>query len=197
MLKNYNIYLLVLKSYSKKTIKIYHNTADSFLYFLKMQNYHNVNQITKNTLYNFISHTRNNATLGTRTTNLLISSLNNFTKFLCEKYNCCKSQKLKHLKFMSKLPNIIDESEMLELLKVKNPIYDKQATWIQYRNYALVVLIYSSGLRISEATNMLLGDIVESGWVRVECGKGGKTRIVPINIHVLTQKYIWFFCPLL
>lgn len=185
LLKNYSIYLVVLKAYSKSTREIYYDAADSFLFFLNKKKYCNINQVTKKTFLEFISYVRNNTNIGNRTTNLLISSLNNFAKFLCEKYKYCGLQKLNHLRFMSKIPNIIDESEMLRLLKIKNPIHDKKATWLQYRNYALAVFIYSSGLRISEAMNILLGDFIGDGWVRVECGKGKKTRVAPVNIHVL------------
>ena len=52
---------------------------------------------------------------------------------------------------------------------------------VQARNAALIELIYSSGLRISEALQLNLGDINnDSGTVKVS-GKGRKERIVPIG----------------
>lgn len=51
--------------------------------------------------------------------------------------------------------------------------------WIGARDWALLLLLYGAGLRISEAT-ALMGDVLPLGEVLRVTGKGGKTRIVPL-----------------
>ncbi|MFA6195237.1 MAG: tyrosine-type recombinase/integrase [Sulfurimonas sp.] len=186
LLRKYHTYLLVIKNYAKNTISLYYNTADGFMYFLKLNNYYHIKQIDKNTFSRYLTYVKLNSKISNQTTNMLISSLNNLAEFLCLTYNACELQKLKQLKFISKIPNIIDQEDMLLLLKMKNPDYDKLSTWVSYRNYAICILLYSTGMRISEAMNVLLSDIAnDQQWIRIENAKNNKTRVVPINIHVL------------
>lgn len=53
------------------------------------------------------------------------------------------------------------------------------------RDKAILELLYSSGLRVSELTGLNVGSIdLESGLVKV-LGKGGKERIVPLGSHAV------------
>jgi site-specific recombinase XerD len=186
LLEKYHIYLLIIKSYAKNTIKLYYKTADDFVYFLKLNNYNFITEIDRNTFYEFLTKVKLKSKISNQTVNMLISSLNNFAKFLCKEYSFCKISKLKKQKFSSKIPDIIDEDEMLLMLKMKNPHYDKTSTWVRYRNYAICILLYSTGMRISEAMNVLLADIEDDQqWIRIANAKNNKARVVPINIHVL------------
>jgi site-specific recombinase XerD len=50
-----------------------------------------------------------------------------------------------------------------------------------WRDLALVELLYDAGLRAGEACAMHIQDAdLRSGWVRVEQGKGGRDRVVPL-----------------
>lgn len=54
------------------------------------------------------------------------------------------------------------------------------------RDRAILELLYSCGLRVSELTSLNIGEIdLSSGMVRV-MGKGGKERIVPVGLQALT-----------
>ncbi|SHJ64823.1 integrase/recombinase XerC [Desulfofundulus thermosubterraneus DSM 16057] len=53
------------------------------------------------------------------------------------------------------------------------------------RDRALLAVLLHTGLRISEAVSLHVGDVVireRSGWVTVREGKGGKRREVPLNV---------------
>lgn len=54
------------------------------------------------------------------------------------------------------------------------------------RDLAVMELLYSSGLRVSEACNLAVRDVSETQ-VRIESGKGGKTRTVPITSQANRQ----------
>ena len=62
------------------------------------------------------------------------------------------------------------------------------------RDCAIVELLYSSGLRVSELAALTLQDIdLEANLLRVACGKGQKTRIVPFGstARVALERYLY------
>ena len=78
-----------------------------------------------------------------------------------------------------KLPQVLDAGEMAALVEV--PGDDAEAV----RDRALLELLYSSGLRVSELCGARWRDIdADGGFVRVT-GKGSKTRIVPVGSKAL------------
>ena len=55
-------------------------------------------------------------------------------------------------------------------------------TPIHLRDRAMLELFYSSGIRRQELVDLALADVdTESGVLRIECGKGGKGRVVPLG----------------
>jgi len=185
ILKDYYLYLVVLKAYTKNTTEIYFSTADGFIHFIFKSNVKHLNDLENYHYGQYILYVRKISTISFRTTNITISALNNFKNFLCKKHSICNTKKLKQLKFQSFLPNIMESDELLNLFKRKNP--DKNSTsldWLKYRNYALAIFLYSTGMRINEAMSFTLADI-DGDWVRVENGKNKKTRVIPINTTML------------
>jgi integrase/recombinase XerC len=78
-----------------------------------------------------------------------------------------------------KLPQVLDADEMAALVEV--PGDDAEAV----RDRALLELLYSSGLRVSELCGVRWRDLDgDGGFVRVT-GKGSKTRIVPVGSKAL------------
>ena len=51
--------------------------------------------------------------------------------------------------------------------------------WAKQRDFALLMMLYGSGLRISEALNLTRRDVPLGDWLRIT-GKGGKIREVPV-----------------
>jgi integrase/recombinase XerC len=79
-----------------------------------------------------------------------------------------------------KLPQVLDVDEVAALLDF--PAGDPEAV----RDRALLELLYSSGLRVSELTNVRWRDLdLGEGLIRV-VGKGSKTRIVPVGAKAIT-----------
>lgn len=75
-----------------------------------------------------------------------------------------------------KLPEFLSESEIENILSV----FDGSRFNI-LRTFVIIDLLYSSGIRISELTDLVLESInLDELWIRVT-GKGGKQRYVPIN----------------
>lgn len=89
-------------------------------------------------------------------------------------------------KCASRLPKSINSLEMDRLLEVHaSALSDLEEGSNDFantvRNQALLELIYAAGLRISEASGLLMGNVdLSSGQVKV-LGKGKKERIIPIH----------------
>ena len=75
----------------------------------------------------------------------------------------------------SYLPNVLSPEDVEQLLNFKPKNIQ------EIRDMAIVELIYSSGLRVSEAVNVDLDDFEESGNFLRVLGKGSKTRLVPVG----------------
>jgi len=63
-----------------------------------------------------------------------------------------------------------------------------------HRNRAIIEVLFSCGLRVSELVNLKLSELyVEEQYVRV-MGKGSKERLVPISPVALDELKDWFSC---
>lgn len=85
-----------------------------------------------------------------------------------------------------RIPRIIGIDEVSELLRKPS------GKELSLRDRAILEIIYSSGLRVSEAVNIKVQDInFDAGFITVK-GKGSKERVVPTNAATLAtiKKYI-------
>ena len=136
-----------------------------------------VNQITRLFLRDFLRHLsendRNNRTLARKAT-----TMKNFFQF-CEKNEYLSKNPASNLhipKFEKKLPKCFSEKEMEELLNIPD-----LSSKFGIRNRAILELIYSSGLRISEIADCKRGQIdLQEKLIKI-IGKGNKERIVPVS----------------
>ncbi|MDW7551096.1 tyrosine recombinase XerC [Pseudoalteromonas sp. McH1-7] len=123
-----------------------------------------------------------------RTINLKLSCIRSLYKFLKLKSQSKQAvvnpaQGIRGPKFQKPLPKNLDVDQMGQLLEI--PSDDALAV----RDKAMMELMYSSGLRLSELVGANLLD-VKDGEIRV-LGKGGKTRIVPVGGKALNALDDW------
>lgn len=65
--------------------------------------------------------------------------------------------------------------------------------WEGHRNRAIIEVLFSCGLRVSELVNLRLSDVyAEEQYLRV-MGKGAKERLVPISGKALRELTMWFY----
>jgi integrase/recombinase XerC len=77
---------------------------------------------------------------------------------------------------LPKAPNENQATATLEGLRD-----NEKEGWIAARDHAIALLLYGSGLRISEALGLTVADVKQTqGSIRVR-GKGNKERIIPFN----------------
>ena len=65
--------------------------------------------------------------------------------------------------------------------------------WEGHRNRAIIEVLFSCGLRVSELVNLKLSDLyIDEEYVRV-MGKGSKERLVPISRRAIDELQNWFY----
>jgi integrase/recombinase XerC len=90
------------------------------------------------------------------------------------------SRGIKRLKEQKNAPRWLDRKEVGALFRAVQ-------SYGNSKERALMILLYHTGLRVSEAVSLKVADVVireRSGFVCVRCGKGGKYREVPLNVTV-------------
>lgn len=182
--EEFNQYLLLEKKYSSNTADSYMEDMETFIKYFKEKK--TLKKINKKDIDDYITYL--NSYLKDKSLSRHISSLKTFYKFLMlDGY--LKINPASHLvspKVSKSLPKTLTEEEVNKLLDVN--LTDDYS----YRNKAMLELMYSSGLRVSELINLKVTDVDFSmGLVRIY-GKGSKERIVPLGDYALDalDKYI-------
>ena len=116
-----------------------------------------------------------------------LSSAKGFFKFL-KKNSIIESSPFELVnapKTPQHLPDVLSPEDVEQLLSLK-PV-----DVLEIRDLAIVELMYSSGLRVSETANIDLNDFEEEmSFLRV-LGKGSKTRIVPLGRYAINALQNW------
>lgn len=130
-----------------------------------------------------------------KTISHVISSLKSFYNYYMRMGNIKSNptDEIDRPKIEKKIPEFLTIEEVSSLLnfEVNNEF--------EARNKAILELLYSSGLRISELTSLELSNIdLDECLVRV-MGKGSKERIVPLGDYAIDalKEYIYFYRPML
>lgn len=189
ILKDYKIELTAIKLKKEDTtVESYIEDIYKYLeYIEKNKHIYNALDIDSNSIINYLSYLdKNNYEKSTIVRK--ITSIKLFHKYLNEKYNIPDiSTKIDKPRVRRKLPNILTIEEVDNLLNIQlSNAYD-------FRNKAMLELMYSSGLRVSELVELKIKDIdLDNGYVKC-FGKGSKERIVPIGEIAVDylKKYIY------
>ena len=124
------------------------------------------------------------ATQSKKTIAKKISALRSFFEFLENDGYKFKIVGDEHIKVPKTLPKPINLEHIKEALKIAN-----------LEEFTAIMIIFSLGLRISEAINIKLEDI-KGEWISIT-GKGNKTRMIPIHpkLKDILKKYIEIYKP--
>ena len=171
-IENFIEYLIIEKKYSKNTVSSYEKDLKKFSNNLKNKK---INEITRKDIQNYLKDL--NKDHNPRSTSRNISTLKSFYKYLkinkIVKVN--PMDQINNPKTKKALPKVLSEEEINDLLDIE------LKTNFDYRNKAMLELMYSSGLRVSELINLNVNDIdLENDTVKI-FGKGSKERIIPLN----------------
>ena len=175
-IESFEEYLLLEKKYSQNTINSYKNDLQKFKEYF---NNKSLKQITSKDIKNYIQSL--NKKMNAKSVSRNISTLKSFYKYLLiDSY--IKKTPLNNIvtpRIKKDLPKVLTEDEIEKLLTF--PLNDKY----DYRNKAMIELMYSSGLRVSELINLKTTDIdLNIEIVRI-FGKGSKERIIPLGEYAV------------
>ena len=176
--KNYIEYLKNIKNYSEHTCKAYENDLKQYLEYLKITN---KDLFDNKNFVNFLFERE----LAKSTINRKLTSINNFLEWASKNDNGKTFFKYESLKTDKKLPDILTSNYINNLIN-ELPINNSK----DVRNKAIVELLYSSGLRVSELVNIKLEDVKENKSLRV-IGKGRKVRILPMTDQAYKIINLW------
>lgn len=171
--KDFLNYLEIEKRYSQNTINAYKRDLNDFNSFIKKESIDLIDEIT---IKNYLAYLYLKK-CSKRTISRKISTLKSYFKFLNKKINFDNSFMLniKSPKKDKSLPDIIYKEELEKILD-----YNFDGSF-SCRNKAIIHLLFSSGLRVSELVNIQLNSIdIENRFI-ISTGKGNKTRIVPFS----------------
>ena len=183
LLSDYIIELKTIKQRDKDTtVNSYSEDIYKYLEYMESKNISSALDISYNNLLDYLKYLDDNKYEVSSVARKIVS-IKAFHKYLSENYNVVDiSTKINTPRFYRKLPNILTIEEVDNLLDIKLD------TPFDYRNKAMLELMYSSGLRVSGLINLELSDIdLNNNYVRC-FGKGSKERIVPVGEY--SSKYL-------
>ena len=186
LIHNYLDFLENIKGLSKNTVNSYQRDLNKLSKFLGASNINNFSSLTEEMCSSWIANLFQN-NVGARSIQRHISSAKGFFNYLKKSGLVTESpfELINSPKSPSHLPNILSPEEVSQLLNFK----PKNAQ--EKRDLAIIELIYSSGLRVSETVNTNLKDFEDNkNFLRV-LGKGSKTRLVPVGRYAQSAINDW------
>ena len=180
LLREYLEYLENIKGYSKYTIISYKTDIQKYFEYLNKNklNYYDIEKYIQNLSKNKYAKT---------TINRKIVSITNFFKW-CKnkkKLNIKDIKTIKNMKTERKLPTILTSNYINKLLDTI-----PTSTTKEVRDRSIIEILYSSGLRVSEITNLKLNDVKQNKSIKV-LGKGNKVRILPMTDKAYNLLQLW------
>ena len=109
-------------------------------------------------------------------------------------FNWCINQKKLNIKDIKQIKNIKTERKLPTILTSNyiNNLLDTipTSTSKEIRDRTIIEILYSSGLRVSELTNLKVNDFKNNKSLKV-LGKGNKTRILPMTDKSFNYMNLW------
>jgi len=161
-------YLIIIKSLSINSIKAYISDLVEYENFLILKK----KKLIVSTSDDLIDYLKDVSS--PRTQNRYLSSINSFYTFADEHYDDIDIPKASFAKIPKKLPKYLSNDVILKTLN--NIDRTKE---LGLRDYAIILFLYATGVRVSELLQVKKNDI-NKNWVKVIYAKGSKQRVVPI-----------------
>ena len=164
------------KGYSVITIENYERDIKKFEVYSREFSI-DYKKLSKENIFDF--HSDLSSSIGPRSFSRILSSLRTFYKYLFSQ-NIVNDLVLNSIqtypspKFKKSIPSFLSQEKIYEVLD-KIDLSDKHEL-IKVRDKAIIMLFFTSGLRLEEMTSLVLGDIdLDNNSIKV-LGKGGKER---------------------
>ncbi len=172
---------------SKQTTSSYRRDLNRLVEFCDKNTIPNWAQLRQQQLRSHIGERHRNG-LGSSSLQRELSATRSFYRFLIKQQLAEQNpaQGLRAPKKPRPLPSTLDVDQLFSLL-------DQEAeSPLEQRDLSMWEILYSSGLRLSELADLDLFDIdLSDKTIRIEKGKGGKSRVVPIGKQAIIALKKW------
>ena len=180
IIDEYIEYLEKIKGYSKNTITSYKTDINKYFEYINTKNkkYYEIEKYVQS-----LSKSK----YAKSTVNRKIVSISSF-------FNWCINQKKLNIKDIKQIKNIKTERKLPTILTSNyiNNLLDTipTSTSKEIRDRTIIEILYSSGLRVSELTNLKVNDFKNNKSLKV-LGKGNKVRILPMTDKSFNYMNLW------
>ena len=177
-------YLRIEKNRSENTLRSYQTDLELLMEFLTNKGVSDWNKSTTDLIKEWVIDLKrkhiSNTTIARR-----ISSVKVFFGFLVKRnlIEINPTLKLISPKLNKVLPNVLGQKQAEQLLtQAANIEVEEEIEEVRIRDYAILEVLYSTGIRVSELVGLNLEDINFSNLTLKVLGRGRKERIVPFGI---------------
>lgn len=180
-INDYLDYIKYERRLSNNTYNSYKLDLEKYYLYLTNNKILNINDITKEIIKDYFIDLKNNG-LSDKSLARKLTTIKNFHSYLYnhEYITIDVAASIERPKLRKTLPKVLTIEEVDRLLNVET------VTVFDYRDKAMLELMYATGLRVSELLNLTLNDIDLENCIIRCIGKGKKERMIPIGEYVLS-----------
>jgi len=174
-------YLIVEKGLSRNTIEAYSHGLTRFLNHLREKGVQEIREVGKFHIRGFLLALRGK-NLNTKSIVRNLVAIRTFFRFLIQEgvLESNPVEELESPKVAKTLPEILTLKEIEQILEQPN-----LRTPLGTRDRAMLEMLYATGMRVSELTQLPIHQVnLEGGYVLLY-GKGSKERIVPLGTEAM------------
>lgn len=173
---------------AKNTITAYRQDLNNFASWLQSKHQADIHDASKQNIQDWFAaefpHTK------ATTANRRLASLRRFYLWAIRNQICSDDPciGISSAKQAARFPHTLSEAQVEDLLNAPNLNTNKGL-----RDRAMLETLYATGLRVSELVNLNIQNIsLNDGVIRVDMGKGGKDRLVPLGEEAIywLEKYL-------
>lgn len=180
ILEDYCNHLIIERNLSINTENSYYNDIKMYFIYLLENKIISINKVTTKDIINYMEYLKNN---NEKTSSIAhkLTAIKNLHKYLLKNGKITRdvAEPVSRPKLRKHLPDVLSIEEVDKLLSIETK------TVFDYRNKAMLELLYGTGLRISEMLNLTFHDIDIKNCTLRCIGKGNKERIVPISEYII------------
>ena len=185
-INQYLDYIQQVRNLSINTVKSYSRDLAKLSSYFKSINISSYDEVDENVCSGWVGSLYQNDN-NPRTIHRHLSAAKGFFKFL-KKNDVIRSSAFELIsapKVSSHLPEVLSPEDVEQLLNFR------PENSIEIRDLALIELMYSSGLRVSEVASINLADFEEEMTFLRVMGKGSKVRLAPIGRYAISAINNW------
>lgn len=187
LLRSYGRYLKLERNFTRNTLDAYLRDVEKLLEYAEAEGLE-VKEITTQHLQHFAA-TLHEVGIAARSQARILSGVRSFFRFLRMdgRIESDPTELLESPLVGQHLPEVLSTEEVDQLESAID-----LTKWEGHRNRAIVEVLFSCGLRVSELTGLKLSNLyIEEEFLRVE-GKGRKERLVPLSPKAIKELQLWF-----